>query len=65
MRVLKCFKRENLLKKNIGKRYLLTQLTEKRFLIDPVSKNNAIYGNSLTLRLTEKELYCTVLQVLI
>ena len=61
MRVLKCFKRENLLKKTIEKRYLLTQLTEKRFLIDPVSKNNVIYGNSLTLRLAEKELYCTVL----
>ena len=41
---------QNLLKKNIEKRRILTQSIEKSFLIDPLNTNNAVYNNLLTLR---------------
>ena len=38
--------------KNIEKRQILTQSIEKSFLIDPLTTNNAIYRDSLTLSST-------------
>ena len=36
------------IKRNIEKRQILTKLFEKRFSIDPLTTNNAIYHDSLT-----------------
>ena len=40
------------IKRNIEKRQILTKSFEKRFLIDPLTTNNAIYHDSLTFGFT-------------
>ena len=44
------FHQENSTEKNIEKKQILTQLTEKSFLINPITTNNATYCDSLTLK---------------
>ena len=44
------FYREKAIEKNTEKRQILAQSIEKSFLVDPLNTNNAIYRDSLTLK---------------
>ena len=47
--------------KNIEKRYLLTQLIEKNFLIDPLNTNNAVYSDFVNKELGKATMHRTKL----
>ena len=46
------FDRAKSIEKNIEKKEILTRSIEKSFVIDPLTTNNAIYRDSLTLKIT-------------